>query len=415
MKKFISAIIFAAVLSSCSDDIPLTPGVSLFNETPEILEETAIFRLATLNMPENAEYIIPVKFSGTAERDVDYEVSADAFVFGGENPVDSIVVSTLVFGTGKTISMTVELPEGMESGKHLTSEYTIQEIPAYVTLSSSYGILADSTSVRFSLSDARGKGKALKRDTEITLQVDKSRSTAVEGVDFEFADSSHFTIRAGKTEGELKLKMLKPEVTAGHDRIVLSIVYESRFGAGESVEMEMDMMDIGWHRLNGKWMMNSLITDRQQMEAFWGGSCSGYDLFPEQNDRDAVSFEIDNGTFKPAFSSDFKLYFTGDSNLRKGAPLTLDLGDGQSVDLHTFLIDNTNRHFSKDNPSEDNESVIAMRIIEGLENEPDILDFYVIDYISKSFMPELETMGKYAPEKPVAASPGQHINIRFKK
>jgi hypothetical protein len=43
----------------------------------------------------------------------------------------------------------------------------------------------------------------------------------------------------------------------------------------------------------------------------------------------------------------------------------------------------------------------------------DSLDFYVIDYVSKSFMPELETEGKYAPEKPVAASRGLFLNHTF--
>ena len=30
-------------------------------------------------------------------------------------------------------------------------------------------------------------------------------------------------------------------------------------------------------------------------------------------------------------------------------------------------------------------------------------------------MPELEAEGKYAPEKPVAASPGLYLNVKFTK
>ncbi len=415
MKKLIHTIILAAAFSACSDEILPAPALSFFSDKPEILDETAIFRLAVANMPAGSEYRFPVTFGGTAESGIDYEASSDAFVFGGENPVDSIVVKTLKFGTGKTVSMTVEQPEGMEGGKYMTSEYTLQGLIANVTLSGTYGILADSTYVKFSLTDDKGRAKTLSRDTEITLLVDKEKSTAVEGVDFEIADSSHFTLQAGQKGGEFKLRTLNQKAQSGKDRIALSIGYEPSLGAGESITMDIDIMDKKWNALNGKWVIDTLVTDTTYMMKFWGDKCTGYNLFPKYNRTDAVSFELDECQFKPDFLSYFYFYFTGQANLRRNTAISLDLGNGESVDLQTFIIDNTNRDFSKDSQSEDKESVIAMRILEGIEDAADTLDFYVIDYISKSFMPELEAMGKYAPEKPVAASPGQFINITFTK
>ncbi len=126
MKKLIYTIILAAAFSACSKDITLTPAISLFGEAPELTETTAIFRLAVANMPDSTERRFPVTFGGTAERGIDYEASSDAFIFGGESPVDSIVISTLVFGTGRTVSLSLNVPEKMEGGKYLTSEYTLQ-------------------------------------------------------------------------------------------------------------------------------------------------------------------------------------------------------------------------------------------------------------------------------------------------
>ena len=88
----------------------------------------------------------------------------------------------------------------------------------------------------------------------------------------------------------------------------------------------------------------------------------------------------------------------------------MDFGDGTTGDVQTFLIGNTNRYFSEDLMSEDDKSYIGLRLLEG---PTDTLSLYVIDYTSKSFMPELEAENKYAPEKPVAASPGLFINLRF--
>ncbi len=325
------------------------------------------------------------------------------------------MVTTLKFGTEKTVSITVELPEGMESGKYLSSEFTLQDNPAYITFSQEHKILADSAFVRFALTDKNGKNKTLKTDTEISILVDRTKSTAEEGVDFVFADSSHFTIQAGKDQGELKLKMLKPASEAGRNRIVLAINHAEKFGKGGQQEMELDLMDASWAVLDGEWAIDTLVTDTTYMVNFWGEKCSGYDLMPVYNERDGLSFDMDMNIFEPLFKSDFRNYFTGDCDFRKGPVQSLSLVNGESAEIQTFLLTDTNRYFHKSEKSEDKESYIGMRIIEGMEENPDTLDLYVLDHTSKSFMPELEAEKKYAPEKPVAASPGQYINITFVK
>lgn len=128
MKRFISLIILAACFFSCSDKLAVAPAVSFFSDRPELTDTTAIFRLAVAYRSDTTQMSIPVRFGGTAEYGTDYTASADAFIIGGESPMDSIIVSTLIFGTEKTVSLTMDLPEGFDSGRYLTSGFTIQDI-----------------------------------------------------------------------------------------------------------------------------------------------------------------------------------------------------------------------------------------------------------------------------------------------
>ena len=93
--------------------------------------------------------------------------------------------------------------------------------------------------------------------------------------------------------------------------------------------------------------------------------------------------------------------------------IELELADGSKENIQTFILDNTNRYFTKKDKSEDKESHIGLRLIESEDQQ--LLDLYILDHTSRFFMPELEATGKYAPEKPVAASPGLYLNLIFTK
>ena len=159
--RLLTLIAIAGLMGACSKDIALDPAVSLFAPQPEIYEETAIFRLASMAIDTTSAQTFPVTFGGSAEMGVDYTVSGDRFVLGGENPVDSIVVTTLRLGTDKTVSLTVEVPEGIGSGKYLTSEFTIQDKLAYFSFPASYSMVADSLDIEFNALDRKGKAKVL--------------------------------------------------------------------------------------------------------------------------------------------------------------------------------------------------------------------------------------------------------------
>ena len=197
-------IMIMAAFTACQKELELEPAVSFFSASPEINEETAIFRLAYANIKDSTERVFPVTFSGTAEEGIDYTVSGKRFVFGGENPIDSIVVTTLRLGTDKTLTLTVGLPDDYASGKYISSSYTLQDKLAYFSFAKNYQMICDSLEVTFNALDRSGKAKTLGCDAEIHLTINQEKTTAVEGVDFEFSDSSHLTMLKGSKSGSLE-------------------------------------------------------------------------------------------------------------------------------------------------------------------------------------------------------------------
>jgi hypothetical protein len=417
MKKIITILFMAtALLTACQEEYLLNPAASLFTSTPELTDTTAIFRLAVANVKAGDKAItFPVRFEGNAERGVDYSVSADAFVFGGESPVDSIVVTTLNLGTEKTLSMTVSLPEGFEAGKYLTSEYTLHDKFAYISFSRNYSIVADSVDIGFELTDRIGRPTIHKDPVEVFMNVNKEKSTAEEGVDFEFSDSTRFVIRHGDRTGSLKIKTLKPVPEPGRDKIIFNLSFDDTFGSGSIQEIEVDLIEGKWHALDGVWKAHSLVTDSLYMQDYWKEECTGYAEIPEVMNLDDITLDLAAASFATSFISSYKYYFADNSAMRKGQIIDLKLPDGTSAPVLTFLLDNTNRYFTKNEKSEDTESYIGLRLIPGENEEEQLLSLYIIDHTSRSFMPELEAAGKYSPEKPVAASPGLYLNLVFNK
>ncbi len=410
MKRIIYILAIAAAFVSCQKELPLEPAISFFGASPEIREETAVFRLAYANITDSTERVIPVKIGGTAENGVDYTISGDRFVFGGENPIDSIVVTTLKLGTDRTLSLSVDVPQGYVPGKYLTSEYTLQDKIAFFSMERNYQMICDSLDITFYALDKDGKAKNLKSAAEVFLNVNKEKSTAEEGIDFAFSDSSRYMIPIGENRGNLKIRSLNPHPADGKDKIVLNITFGEKYGAGDISELEISLLDTLWKNLDGAWTADSLITDSLFMENYWQNTRTGMEYFPKYNEKDKFTFDMKNPKLIPSLRSEFKCYFKGMSGIRKGTNLSLDLGEGNSAELQTFWLDNTNRYFSADQESEDKESLIGVRFF---PDNTDSLDLYIIDYVSRSFMPELEAEGKYAPEKPVAASPGLFLNLTF--
>ena len=418
MKRIIYALILASVfMASCSDEVTLTPGISFLTPGPEVLEETAIFRVIGQPFSSIDSLTIPVVFGGTAERGVDYEASADHFTFKGENLTDSIVIFTKKLGTGRKVSLSLQIPEGFTAGKYAMSEFKLQDNFGYLSFESARGFIADTTSYAIAISDSTGKAKVLSKKATFSFSVNTEKSTAVEGEDFQILGPSELELAAGKSYTEFLIAPIGDSPKEGKDKIVLNITSDEKFAAGKFAEMELNILRSDLSVLDGRWQIDTLLTDSLHFESIWGTQCTGYDLLPKFSGSDRFDIYFLNGLFDPAFRSGLKQYFTGDSNIVFGEEMEITDLDGKAKTVQLISLDKTNRYFSSEESSEDTLSYVGIYLYKEVidEIEEDMMEFYFLDHTSKSFMPELESSGAYGPEKPVAVDPKLYLCATFRR
>ena len=416
MKRILYAIITASVLlAGCSDGISLTPGISFITATPEIFEETAIFRIIGQPFKSADSVRVAVTFGGSAEMGVDYDASADHFVFSKESLTDSIVISTRKLGTGKTVNLSLEIPEGFTAGKYATSGFRLQDKFGLLSFMTSKAYVADTTECMIMLHDSTGRTKVLSKDYTIGITVNKEKSTAVEGVDFKFINTTDLTIPEGSPTASFRLMPLGDAPQAGKDKVVLNVTGDARFDTGLYPEIEIGLLKSSLKVLDGSWQIDTLVTDSLHFEKFWGDQCTGYSLVPEFNRSDAFDISFSTASFTPFFPSELRHYFIEDSSIAFGDEIDITDLDGNSRKVQLLSLDRTNRYFSADTTSADTLSYIGLHLTKNSETQMDMLELYILDHTSMSFMPELESGMKYGTEKPVATEPGMYLNATFRK
>ena len=416
MKRIISTLVISSVLlAACTKNISLSPGISFLTPEPEILEETAIFRVIGQPFSSIDSLIIPVTFGGSAKRGVDYEASADHFTFRGDNLTDSIVISTLQLGTGRTLNLSLQIPEGFTAGRYATSEFRLQDKYGLLHFESSRGFIADTTDYIITLTDSTGMAKVLSADADIQISVNPEKSTAEEGVDFKFISETPLTIAAGSGYTSFRICPLGNKAKQGKEKIVLNIVSDYRFEAGETQELELNIIDYDLKVLDGTWLIDTLLTDSLHYEKIWAEACTGYSLVPEYSFSDEFKISFLHGLFSPEFRSGFRNYFIDDSNISFGQEIEIKDIEGNIRKVRLMSLDKTNRYFTASETSTDSLSFVGFHLSKDKLTEKDMMELYVLDHTSRSFMPELESGNKYGSQKPVAAEPGLYLCATFKK
>ena len=244
MKRLLSSLIIIISLSaSCSRDISLTPGLSFLTPQPEIHEDTAIFRIISQPFSSVDSLKIPVTVGGTAQRGVDYEMSADCFLLSTESLMDSILVFTKQLGTGRTVSLSFQIPEGFVSGKYSTSEFRLQDKFGFLSFQYPEISISDTTDLAVILTDSLGTTKVLSKDTKVSIAVSKDNSTAIEGTDFEFVTPKDIIIPAGMSFSTIRIAPVGSGYKEGKDKIVLEIVADDRFELGQPSQMTITIAD----------------------------------------------------------------------------------------------------------------------------------------------------------------------------
>ena len=128
-----------------------------------------------------------------------------------------------------------------------------------------------------------------------------------------------------------------------------------------------------------------------------------------------MGFSLYDATFSPSLSQGFENYFIGLSQMTIGPELEIVDIEGNPKTVQLISLDNTNRYFSSDEVSEDPVSYIGVYLYENPDNQVQMMELYILDHTSKSFMPELEAGSRYGAEKPVATEPGFYFCATFAK
>lgn len=415
-KIYILTAVISFICAACSTNDTISPSaISFVSDAPTVQADSAIFRIVSRGVTSGTGITIPVMFSGTAEKGIDFTVSRESFIVGGESPVDSIVVKTLQLGTEKTLSLSLDLPEGIQGGHNMSSGFTLQDRFGHIGFKSAKMMAADTMQLDIMIQDANGKTSVATGPGVFSISIDTENSTAAEGVHFEFIDETSFNLNSGTTTISTRIAPIGKTIEKGHDRIVLAINAGNTFHTGTKNTLEITLLDRKWAAIDGKWAADSLVTDSIFMDKYWEKAYTKLDLIPKYSSSDAMTFTLSENKVSNSFRSLFKNYFMGVSEMTKGEEITLTLTDGETAELQTFMFSNTNRFFSSEETSEDDESIVGFRFIKEEGEEKELLDMYVIDYTSRSFMPELDVLGRYGTEKPVAAQPGMYLNLRLRK
>ena len=420
MKKslfMIFAAMTALFMVSCEpEDTVEVPTVS-FAVQPVNVDGVFTLTLMASGYNGTEPVTVPLDFSGSAVEFEDYRLSAEAFVIGGAEPVNTITVTTLTTVPDKELTISLTAPEGFVLGKIPSVTLSLTPVKIYLSFETNAVSAPEAATVVLNTYDGQGTLKRVGQAMTFEVEVNTEKSTAELGTHFVFdsdepeGNIQKVVVDANDLEGALTINLVKYE--EGHNTVVLNIKETENSPIGEYGEVAITFSGSLWTKLGGEWVINELVTDREYFEGQYYDMCSKYDLLPQFNANDKITFDLETGTFTPAFESSFKDYFIGESSVKQG-----DYYDAYgTIDPAVLLVelDNVNRFFSPAETSEDKVAYIGARFITDAETGDELLDFYVLDYESHTFCPEwLDPMyGMYMPDKPTAGM--VYLEMTFKR
>lgn len=417
MKKslfMIFAAMTALFMVSCEpEDTVEVPTVS-FAVQPVNVDGVFTLTLMASGYNGTEPVTVPVDFSGTAVEGEDYFVSAEEFVIGGLEPVSTITVRAANSDAeGKTVTAALAAPDGFALGNLSSVTFTLVPVQLYASFESQVRKGVVSAGVTVQIFDRSGMFYRVGQAMTITLEVDETKSTAVLGTNFEFEGGKpEIVIEQNGLEGTLILNMIEP-YDENHNKVVLNIVESDNIHIGTYGSVEVTFSGSPWEALDGEWVINELVTDQEYFEGSWYDMCSGYNLLPQFNANDKITFDLEAGTFTPAFESSFKDYFIGEANIAQGE--YFDYYGTFDPALLLVELDNVNRWFSPDEQSDDKVGYVGIQFVTDSETGEELLDFYVLDYESHTFCPEWNdpSYPMYDATKPTASM--MYLNMTFKR
>lgn len=417
MKKIIylgAALLAALTLASCTSKVEKKDKVSFVTALPAFSDGVATLKIESSYSGTEAVNI-PVEFGGTAVKGTDYNVSAEAFVLGGNKPVKEISLTPIEYGTKKTVTLSLKLPMGFEGGRYPVSTFTLSDKIGYRSFETKASLMAEKTEIVVNIVDGNAKNKIMEKETKIPVKVVAGKSTAVEGAHFEFENGPYALVPQGSSTGKVTIK-IKGEVLADNDLLTLAFDEDKRFGDGQYIETSVKILGSAWNSFAGKWKVTELHSTFDEQKAAWGdGALNDSDAngYPVLNAEDKFTIDTEKGLLLPEFKSELKNFFIGQTSIAKDKEMVLNISFGKKVTLRLFSLDNVNRNFDAASQSEDKQAFIGVHMSKDDENK-DVMSLYVLDYKPTSFLQSVLEWN-YEPNKPMATNNTAFFTLTCKR
>lgn len=412
MKRFSSILLALAALFSvaCNPKNETVNTVS-FNTVSPILKN-GVFTLnlkATYNGTN--EVIIPVAFSGTAEKNKDYKLTAEQFVLGGAKPVTEIIVEPLIAGAGKTVHAELKVPAGFQPGKFPIAEFKLTEKIGYLSFTTDALNIEHTLDVNIETLNGEGKKKSMENSTEINIEVDTEKSTLKEGIDFTIEGSKKVIVPQKKSTGTFSIKLLKKAVDPAKDKIVIKFGDNPKFNLGTNANITISAIGSPLLRANGKWVIEKLVTTYDSMQANWGVlTADEKTTYPKFNDKDSFTIDLNDGSFTPNFQSELKDFFIGKSKIKESKIIKCHLSGSNLKSLQLVEFDNINRKFTSKAQSSDKTALVGIKF-----DKEGLMHIYIVDYEPDIILASIAKFMSNGKEKPFYAEINSHIEYIFKK
>lgn len=425
MKKFFFPLLaLAAICTGCGeskqDDVKL-PNIS-FEKAAYTMQEGPITVKITSGY-QGSMVDLPFTVSGDAVADVDYTISANKFVIGGVTPMLEITISPKEnFDTEKSLTLTLgTLPTGILPGVNPNTKVTIKPKNQVMVsfLERTTGITASGV-IDVSIFDLEGKKLIALEDMIIPVKVDQTaNNTAVQGEHFDFDGAAQVVIAKGKSTGTVHLKTLKTEPEK--DVFFLTVDWGKGYIAGQTGKIQVTVLGSYGDKIAGEWILYKELTDKAYFDGLYNFNPSNPDVntapFTGAHATDKIT--IDGDSFATEMTSIYKDYFAPKSDLRMGQEYLFKIGVGPKITTQLLILNKINRYFSPTERSDDDIALLAVRVLTITDPEStkeiEVLDVWIIDYLSKAFFQEFVDWGMYDPAKPTASGMGVAINVQYKR
>lgn len=321
---------------------------------------------------------------GTAQRDVDYSLEDDAFVFKpGETTARLTFKRKDLKASGYILlSLKGQDPEGYVFG---LKNYTQIELLGEDALIYSFEKDKDELDFEkgYNIIIQKITGGNFRPDAAVkyALVVDPE-STAIEGEHFEFVGGEAVaTVPRRRNVGTFKLKFLKKE--AGRDKLVLGLAPLEGYAPGTNAKLEISIT--GPHNFSGTWDLLRIANERW-IDTSWGDFGVKANALVSLIEGDYMVLRGDSYQaydFEPHFGGLLRNYFTKPSRVSFAGGMERSLveasGRPPTISLNRLDFDKVNVHFSETNVQEKKASV-GLRFIT-TEQDGQILEMTIDDFI----------------------------------